>query len=208
MRTCATTIIAALVLALLGGCSTPALSPTPSVMTSSASATSPSASSASPTPSASSTEPETSERGNTVKALGETAKLIDGNGDLAVTFTVTKIDRNFKCNSGYADKSENGHYIGVWMKIQTTQAVDFNSDDYNVVPYFNPDAWQVVGPDGTTENDSAGNGYSCAKDSEALPPEVGPGKKVSGVVVLDTKYKNGYLVMMQDYMDTGWEWKF
>jgi hypothetical protein len=153
-------------------------------------------------------EPETSERGNIVKAIGETAQLVDGNGDLAVTFKVTKIERSFKCNSGYSERSKNGHYVGIWMTIQTTKAVDFDSDDSNVVPYFNPGDWQVVGPDGTTENDSEGNGYSCAKDSQSLPSQLGPGKKVSGVVVLDTTYTKGHLVMIQDFMDSGWEWVY
>lgn len=152
--------------------------------------------------------PSTNVRGNIPKLLGEEAQLVDGNGNLAVTFKVTKIEAGFKCNSGYADRSENGHYVAVWMEISTTKAVDFDSSDANVVPYFNPGDWHVIAPDGTTENDSSGNGYSCARDSVSLPSQLGPGKKVKGVVVLDTKYKRGHLALIQDYMDSGWEWKF
>lgn len=88
--------------------------------------------------------PSTNERGNIPKLLGEEAQLVDGNGNLAVTFKVTKIEAGFKCNSGYADRSENGHYVAVWMEISTTKAVDFDSSDANVVPYFNPGDWHVI----------------------------------------------------------------
>ncbi len=188
---------------MLAGCSAPA-SPPPSAAPTAIST--PTASPSEPTPTA--TEPAQSERGHTIKKVGEGAKLIDGNGELAVAFTVTKIQRNFKCNSGYSDKAKNGHYVAIWMKIQTTKAVDGDSSDSAVVPYFNPGDWEVIGPDGTTENDSEGNGYSCAKDSISLPSQLGPSKKVSGVVVLDTKFTKGHLALVQDFAETGWEWEF
>lgn len=196
-------------IALLAGCSAaPA-----QVITVTASAP---ASAPSPTPTDSDTvEPEptptppaTNERGNIPKKLGEWAELRDGNEDLAVKFRVTKIEPGFKCNSGYSDRSANGHYVGVWMEVQTTKAVDFESDDSAIVPYFNTDDLVVISRDGTSENDSEGNGYSCAKDSISLPTQLGPGKKVKGVVVLDTKYKHGFVAMIQDYMESGWEWEF
>lgn len=195
------TIAVAAVALLVAGCSAPA--PTPAATPSASPSASPSESST-PTP----TEPAQSERGHTIKKVGEGAKLIDGNGELAVAFTVTKIQRNFKCNSGYSDKAKNGHYVAIWMKIQTTKAVDGDSSDSAVVPYFNPGDWEVIGPDGTTENDSEGNGYSCAKDSISLPSQLGPSKKVSGVVVLDTKFTKGHLALVQDFAETGWEWEF
>lgn len=194
---------------LLAGCTAspaaPASAPatTPPVVAS-PSPTDPDTVEPSPTP----TAPETSERGNIPKKVGEEAGLYDGNGELAVRFTVTKIEPGFKCNSGYADPPANGHFVGIWMEIQTTKAVGFDSDDSNVVPYFNPGDWQVIGRDGTTENDSEGNGYACPKDSIDLPSQLGPGKKVKGVVVLDTKYKHGHLALIQDFAETGWEWDF
>ena len=69
---------------LLAGCSAPA-SPPPSAAPTVTST--PTASPSEPTPTA--TEPAQSERGHTIKKVGEGAKLIDGNGELAVAFTVT-----------------------------------------------------------------------------------------------------------------------
>lgn len=150
----------------------------------------------------------TSERGHAVKKVGDQAVLMDGRGEVAARFTVTKIQPGFKCTAGYAEKSANGQYVAIWMDVTTTKAVDFESDDAGVVPYFNTVDWQVIGPDGTTENDSAGNGSSCARDADALPVQLGPSKHVKGVVVVDTKYKHGHLALVQDLAETGWEWDF
>jgi hypothetical protein len=81
---------------------------------------------------------------------------------------VTKIQSGFKCTSSDAEKSEHGQFVAIWMDITTTKAVNFDSDDANDVSYFNTDDWQVIGPDGTTENDSDGNSDYCAKESETL----------------------------------------
>lgn len=148
-----------------------------------------------------------SERGNAIKKIGDEAVLIDGYGEVAVRFKVTKIQPNFKCTSEFADKSANGQYVGIWMDITTTKAVDMDSDDADVVPYFNPGDWQVIGPDGVTENDSYGNGYSCPRDSDSLPSQLGSNKHVKGVVVVDTKLKSGHLALVQDFLDSGWEWE-
>lgn len=157
-----------------------------------------------PTP----TPPVTSERGHAVKKVGDQAVLLDGHGEVAARFTVTKIQPGFKCTADYAEKPANGQYVGIWMDVTTTKAVDFGSDDAAVVPYFNTVDWQVIGPDGTTENDSQGNALGCARDADALPAQLGPGKHVKGVVVVDTKYKHGHLALVQDFAETGWEWDF
>lgn len=159
-----------------------------------------------PTPAPTPTTPR-SERGNAIKKIGDEAVLLDGYGEVAARFKVTKIQPGFKCNSGYSEKSANGQYVGIWMDITTTKAVDMDTNDADVVPYFNPDAWEVIGPDGVTENDSSGNGFSCPRDSDSLPSQLGGNKHVKGVVVVDTKFKRGHLVMMQDYLDSGWEWE-
>jgi hypothetical protein len=198
-------IAAAILLTGCSGTATPVITVTAAVPTATSETPDPNVISPSPSDSAS---PETNERGNIPKRVGDQALIITADGREAVRFTVTKIQPGFKCNSDYPDKSKNGQYVAIWMDITTTKAVKFDSDNDNDVSYFNTDDWQVIGPDGTTENDSSGNGYSCAKDSEALPTQIEGAKHVKGVVVVDTKYKHGHLALIQDYSDSGWEWDF
>ena len=197
---------------LLAGCSSPA----PAVVTVTAPAATTSAPSATPTTATPSpipttdapTTPETSERGNIPKDLGDEAVLVDGNGDEAARFKVTKIETGYQCTSDIADKSANGQFVAIWMDVRTTKAIDFDSDDSGVVPYFNTVDWEVVDKSGETENDSEGNGPYCARDADALPVQIEKAMHVKGVVVLDTAVKHGHLVFIQDYMDSGWEWDF
>lgn len=200
------TVLAVSVAVLLTGCSGPAPAP---VITVTVAATSVSETPDENviTPSATPT-PDTNERGNLPKKVGDQAVIVDGNGNEAVRLTVTKIQTHFKCTSSGAEKSKHGQFVAIWMDVQTTKAVDFNSDDSAVVPYFNTDDWQVIGLDGTTENDSDGNSDYCAKDSETLPTQIEGAKHYKGVVVVDTKYKHGHLALIQDYSDSGWEWDF
>ena len=122
-------------------------------------------------------------------------------------FKVTKIQKGFRCTSGFSEKSKNGRYVGVWMEVWTTKAV--GSDDDSQPPYFNTDAWHVVGPDRVEENDSNGNGSTCARERDALPTQIEGAKHVKGVVVLDTKYASGKLRLSQDYMDGGgWQYVY
>lgn len=150
----------------------------------------------------------TSERGHAVKRVGDQAVLVDGNGEVAARFTVTKIEPGFKCTGEGAERPANGQFVGVWMDVTTTGVVDVDSDDPGVVPYFNTADWQVVGGDGVTENDSVGNGLGCARDRDALPAQLGAGEHVKGVVVLDVAARHGRLVLVQDFAGVGWEWEF
>ncbi|MFT3968740.1 MAG: hypothetical protein QM695_00290 [Micropruina sp.] len=195
------TLLAAVTLV---GCSAPSPAATPSPSPSQSTPSAQGTPSATPTPTA--TEPEVSERGHIVKEIGEWAGMRDGNGDVAARFRVTKIDPNFRCTSGYSEKPQNGHYVGVWMEIKTTAAIDFGGGD-GAAPYFNTTDWEATNSAGVTENDAEGNGYSCARESDALPSQLGPRKSAKGVVVLDIKTEKGYLALVQDYMDYGWEWK-
>lgn len=151
--------------------------------------------------------PTLNERGNLHKEIGEEALLYDDFGDLAVKFKVTKIVPGLTCDSEYAEKSKHGWYVGIWMEIQTSDVVDMDAADASI-PYFTTDSWKVIGPDGFTENDTEGNAKLCADDSTTLVTQLEGQQKVRGLVVLDTKYRSGHLVLVQDYLDGGWEWDF
>lgn len=91
------------------------------------------------------------------------------------------------------------------MDVTTTAAL--NEENW---PYLSAAAYdfKVIAPDGTRENDSIGNGWSCLDESEALPPQIGPGEHVVGKVVLDSANTSGSIVFSQAGAVGGWEWGF
>lgn len=190
-------VSAAVALLLLAGCTAPAPDPSQSPAVAAVATPSPS-----PSPVA------TSERGNPIKQVGEQAVLVDGHGEVAARFTVTRIEAGFRCTGEGAERPANGQFVAVWMDVATTAVVDVDSADPGVVPYFNTADWQVIGPDGVTENDSVGHSIGCARDRDALPAQLGSGEHAKGVVVLDVAARHGRLVLVQDFAGVGWEWGF
>jgi len=142
--------------------------------------------------------PTTDAEGYVLKNVGDMASMIGQDGTTYVRFRVTKIVPGFKCTAEGSDKPENGHYVGIWMEIWTDKAV--GGDDVGSV---DPTDWSVTGPTGITENDSSGNGYSCARDADALQDDISGAKHVRGVVVLDSKYTSGSLVFRAGLEDSG-----
>lgn len=150
-------------------------------------------------------EPEYSSRGNVVKEIGEPAFVVDGD-DVQVTFTLKSAEVDYKCTSGMSDPPQNGQFV----------AFEFSMDvesDSNVVPTLSEYELSIVGPDGTLENDSEGNAWLCAADSATLPSEVGVGQKANGIIVLDTQYPEGTLIISGEafgfYDDEGaWEYSY
>jgi len=150
--------------------------------------------------------PSTNARGNLAKKVGEIASITGTDGKTLVTFTVTKIEPNFKCTDKYASASENGNFIAITMDITTSK--DLASSDVRNL-YMSGSSFKVIGPDGTTENDSSTAAtYSCISSKQEVPGMIGPGEHVVGMVVLDSQYKSGGLALTQPFMDGGWEWSF
>lgn len=146
----------------------------------------------------------TNARGNLVKGLGEEAGVVDfESGELIVSFKVTGIEPNFTCTSEYAEESANGNFIAISLDVTTSAA--FGADNYFSVSEY---AWKVISPEGTTENDSTGNGYMCLNSSEQIPSDFGPGEHAVGKVVLDSQHAAGALVLEQPTMAGGWEWSY
>lgn len=150
----------------------------------------------------------TSARGYLVKNLGQLAGATTPSGDPLVQFSVTAIQPNFECTSEYAQPSQNGNFIALTLDIQTTAELAQNEEMPFV--YFQAFDFRVIGPDGTRENDSSGNGSMCLDSSEASPSQIGPGEHVVATVVLDSKYTTGAIVYVPSWMNppSGWEWVF
>lgn len=157
-----------------------------------------------PSPTPTPTSAATNDRGAIVKKVGEMAGMTTADGEWTAQFKVTKIETDFKCTAKYASKPKNGQFIAIHMDIQTTKALGGENGGK-----FWTDDWKVIGPDGTTENDSRGNSYGCVDRAEEVPAMIGPGEHVKGLVVVDTKYKSGSLFFTQiSLVEGGWEWGF
>ena len=85
------------------------------------------------------------------------------------------------------------------IKPQALEKYGFSAD---------PHHWKVIGPDGTTENDSTGNSYGCLDSAEKIPGDIGPGERLVGKIVLDSAHSSGAVALTQTLMTGGWEWSF
>ena len=186
---------------LLAGCSGNTATQAASQLSANPPAPAPTSATAPSTPT-----PSTNARGNLSKKVGEVASIRGADGKTWVTFQVTKIEPNFKCTDQYASASENGNFIAITMDITTSKDL---ADSPSKNLYVSGSAFKVIGPDGTTENDSSsGASYGCIPSKQAVSGTIGPGEHVVGIVVLDSQYKSGGLAFTQPFMDGGWEWSF
>lgn len=181
-------------------------SPPPGTLTANPPAPAAPVTSVTPTPTPTPTGPAKSARGNLIKDIGQKAGTVDpSTGKALIDFTVTAIEPDFTCTAKYADKPTNGHYLAITLDITTSP--DWNSDESWMS--FQSDAWSVVSPEGKTENDSSGQGYTCVDSSQEVPYELGPGEHVEGKVILDTAYTSGAIVLKIPGQSVGgWEWSF
>lgn len=170
----------------------------------------PSSSSASASPTEEvSNEPVRSDRGNIVKTLGQEGGFFgpndpDGTGPLVLSFTVDSITPDVECNSGFASPPDNGHFIGIDLRVSTS--ADYPADEY--LTTFTAADFSVVGPDGLTVSDVQGQAFSCLGENEFTYDPMGPGQQYAGTVVIDSPATSGVLVYKPGGEPTGWEWPF
>jgi hypothetical protein len=147
----------------------------------------------------------TSERGNIIKKQGETAGFGPGQDDIEVTFVVDKITVDAKCTSQFAQKPEHGHFVKVDLRAETKPTMPTDRG-YSIGAYD----FSTVGGDGVTEQSlGTGPAFGCIDPSEQFPPNITPGSKYRGSIVLDTKNPAGVLVYRPGFMASGgWEWHY
>ncbi len=194
------TVLAVLAAVLIAGCS-PAPTPVATITATTTTTATAIADPAEPSPTATPT-PTTDPEGRVLKKVGDLAAAVSEDGVTVVKFRVNRIEKNFKCRGEWAEKSKNGHYVGIWMEFWTDKSVG-GDDAYTVDPW----AWSVIGPNGITENDSQGNGSDCPRDSDGLPSFIDGAKHLKGVVVVDTKHSSGSLVYVYGDLP-GWKYEF
>jgi len=166
-----------------------------------------------PEPEPAADEPERSDRGNLVKDIGQAAGVTAEDGTQLVNFTVTDIRVDPECTEEafLQEPPANGNFVAVDMAIETLPELAERAE-YEAYVNVSEYSFSVFGPDGMRDNDVDGNGFFCLTDAEQLPPEIGPGEKVNGTVVLDTQYTEGTVVLSGDafgvYDGAGWEWSY
>lgn len=168
-----------------------------------------------PTPDAPSTvsqPPQTEEapknaRGNYEAVVGEQQDVVViATGAPVFSFTVTAITPGLECAGSYSSPPENGQYVGITMTFTT---VDLSELGGNL--YLSSYDFQVIGTDGSLENNSASFGtYSCLPDSEQFPVGgIGQGVTASATFVVDTKHAAGFIVFRPGWLGGGgWEYQF
>lgn len=153
--------------------------------------------------------PSTNARGNLVKKVGQLAGLSFPNSEdkMEMTFKVTSITPNFKCDAQFAQTPKNGHTVAIGIdETLAPKAVMGEGGGPLDAGWFSWNA-KIIKRDGTTENGTQLMS-GCAKDSESLPMQVGPGEHAKGLLVVDTSQTKGAVVLSLIFMQNGWEYSF
>lgn len=164
-----------------------------------------------PAPAASEVSEQLSVRGHLVKEIADPA-VLSATGSAAPLFELTVLDVNVSrtCpGRGVSPVPEHGHFVTVDLRAdmaaQMTDQLPPGTDAF--LPLV-PEAFQIVGPDGTVQDTVvSGSAWACFDDGALAPPFVEPGESVTGKVVLDSRTASGSLVYDPDGTG-GWEWPF
>lgn len=147
---------------------------------------------------------ETSPRGLLVKKVGQPAGFSNQAKEVTATFVVDKITVDGACTGQFAEKPENGHFVILDIRVETTPAMTENDG-----VQINPMDWSVIGPDGVTESQlSTTAAGQCVDLKDSLQPQrYTPASKYRGKLVLDTAHPAGVLIL-QPPGGGGWEWTY
>jgi len=157
------------------------------------------------TPSPTEVKESRSPRGNLLGEVGDTASILSLDEATLVDFTINSITVDPKCTAPRADKPENGHFVVLDVDVETQPGMEeVLYNEFAMNPYF----FKAIDKNGKTSNADLGTSasYSCLKDGEVLPGEIGDAETASGKVVLDTDVESGTLVF--EFDDLGWEWEY
>lgn len=165
----------------------------------------PSGSAASESTASESASIATNDRGNIPKKTGETAAI---GGDTveasAVHFKVMGI-KPFKCTYP-VDVPGNGQMMAVTVAVETGKDLPGQMGRDQVS--FNASGWRGYAADGTRMNTvSSDLVYNCATDRSVLLPDIGPGEKASGIVLLDAPKWPKSISFSFPQQEGGWEWE-
>jgi hypothetical protein len=214
-------LLSAVLIAVLGGaCSSAGDNPDAGPSTDPSESVTTDSETVSPTPSPTITTPTGAaappESGDAIRqdtqatAVGEAVgAVVSSDGVPSVQLVVNELAVDGECTSALAVPSERGHMLVVSLTMSTnTELVDVTLTPTVDVSRLD---FRIVGPDGLVEADNGTMpAYACLAESDAMPPEVGPGQTVTGKIAFDTEHTAGVLVYRPWWVDTagGWEWAF
>ncbi len=144
-------------------------------------------------------------RGNREMALKEEGTVTAADGSELMVLAVDNIRVDPKCNSGFSDPPENGHFIALDLRVSTGPAheeleyISLSSQDFD-----------YIGPAGVTVTavDTATSSY-CLADDELFPYNFfRPSSQYRGALVLDVPGATGTVVYYPPNSEGGFEWKF
>jgi hypothetical protein len=151
-------------------------------------------------------EASVNERGNVVKRIAEEAGVSAPDASPAMTFTVDAIQVDYPCTSDYPQPPENGHFVGLSMRVTTAP-----EPAGRLVPRHQRHRLLVHRSDGVTVSSvDTIAAFTCAPDDEQLPSgPLGSGQQYVGTVVLDVPETTGIVQYRPLYLSQGgWEWHF
>lgn len=189
----------------LTGCQAPSMDdPSPS-----ASATvEPAAAEQSPLPVPTPTS-KVNDRDQLVKEIGETASIVDSDGNTTFEMKVTGFEFT-ECDNPYTDID--GFVLAVGVEMATTKdytsGTSFNSTPNVLIP--DSYSWNGYEPDGTKMADlgSGDDILNCFNDGTKLFPDyLGPGEKASGEILLNVTTESGEVAFDPDGIG-GWVWEY
>jgi hypothetical protein len=165
-------------------------------------------SAAAPSSSTAAASPSKNARGNLVKKLGEPAGLTDlaHGGAVVMTFTIDSVQPDLQCDTSFAQKPENGHFLGVHFRATTANLSAVSQHTTVTASNF-----QFIDPQGLTHATGGSLPASeCLKDSEKFPESGGgANQQDAGIIVLDQPAASGTLIFKFDPgPPNGWEWSF
>lgn len=150
---------------------------------------------------------EKSSRGNGIATVGGDGLVMTEDGETLATVVLNSIEVDPQCTGDYVREAENGHLVALDFSVKTESALaDSDNPSFDIAAYD----FKVIKSDGSTSNAELYTSatYSCLKDTETLPDEIGPGETVSGKLVLDVESPEGTLIWKPFYDATGWEWTY
>lgn len=149
------------------------------------------------------------DRGQLVKEIGETASMVNLDGNTTFEMKVTGFEFT-ECDNPYTDIA--GFVLAVGVEMATTKDYTSGTSINSTPNVLIPDSysWSGYEPDGTKMADlgSGDDILNCFNDGTKLFPDyLGPGEKASGQILLNVTTESGEVAFNPDGIG-GWVWEY
>jgi hypothetical protein len=169
--------------------------------------TSPTTTTPAPTEQPAPPTPPTNARGNVVLAFGEQLTVFDGvTGAAAFAIAIGGVAPDPVCTAPESAPAVNGHLVAVRVRVVTGADLSAVGD----APAIRATDFRYLADgSGTPVEAATASAASCLAAGESFPAgPLGPGREVTGVVVLDVPAITGTLVYAPGFLSLGAEWAY